>query len=88
MKLLDGRLLRHMLDEEMSDADRERISKRQAGGKNSHARMIVNEVSGRIYYTVSECAKDIGISQGQLSNMLAGRRKNTTNLRYLTRAGK
>lgn len=50
-------------------------------GKN--CKKIINTQTGKIYNSIEEAAKDIGISRVALSLKLTGKTKNKTNLNYL-----
>jgi len=67
---------------EHSEETKKKISEAQMGAKNSHSRKVINTDTGYIYDTVTECARAYGLSQGALSNMLSGRRKNLFALEY------
>lgn len=58
------------------------IIEKQLGKKNSRARQVLDKRSGLIFNTVNEAAVAAGITQGALSNMLSGRRNNTTQMEY------
>ena len=50
-------------------------------GKN--CKKIINTQTGKIYNSIEEAAKDIGISRVGLSLRLTGKIKNKTELNYL-----
>lgn len=63
-----------------SEEFKKNLSSRQQGANNTHAKGVRCTVSGKEFGTTTEAALYLGISQGQLSNMLSGRRKNNTSL--------
>jgi hypothetical protein len=59
-----------------------RISQALKGAKNSSARKMICGESGKSFDTVKEAAEYVGIKYTTLINMLKGRTKNRTTLKY------
>lgn len=53
------------------------------GGTHYSAIKVINISNGEIYSTIKEAAKCNGLSNSYLKNMLCGRQKNKTTLKYL-----
>lgn len=53
------------------------------GGTHYKAIKVIDTNTGKTYDTIKQAAKAIGVSNGYLKNMLCGRQRNKTTIKYL-----
>lgn len=66
----------------LSESHKKKLSLIKKGKPSNNRRKIINKNTNKIYNSVTEAAKSIGISRSSLANRLCGITKNNTNLEY------
>lgn len=77
--------IKAMTGRKLTQKHKESISKGRKGNKNNNlvsGKMILNNSTGQIYSSISECAKLLGSTPSNICSMLKGRRAKKHNLSY------
>jgi hypothetical protein len=73
---------RGMLNKKHKESTLQILREKRKGSLNSSSRKVIDVISGMIYYTLKDAARDFNINYTQLSEMLNGKRNNNTNLKF------
>lgn len=76
--------VRHAIDTGLKKTtEYQRQCAREVLRGNTHsAKKVINTENSKVYNTVKDAAKDLGVARSTLSGMLTGFRKNTTTIKY------
>lgn len=53
------------------------------GDTHYRAIKVIDTETGKVYGNIKECAKELGLSNSYMKNMLCGRQRNKTSIKYL-----